>query len=93
MLPPFWWMLMPRYHFNVHNGEELIDRVGTELPNIVFARREAIRFAGKLLDEGAGDILPGNEWRMDVTDVSGLILFQLDFNVSQSPAAAAAVKG
>lgn len=84
---------MPRYHFNVHDGSDLIDKDGTVLPDIVFARREAIRLAGKLLELGAGSINPGSEWRMDVTDDAGLLLFQLDFTVSQSPAASQALGG
>ena len=77
---------MPRYHFNVHDGRDVPDVDGTELPDLVFARREAIRMAGSLLEEGARDILPDSEWGMEVTDGTGLILFQLDFNVHQSPA-------
>lgn len=76
---------MPRYHFNVYDGVDMPDEDGTELPGLVFARREAIRLAGSLLEEGAGDILPGSEWRMEVTDGTGLVLFRLDFNIHQSP--------
>ena len=77
---------MPRYHFNVYDGVDMPDVDGTELPGIVLARREAIRLAGRLLEDGAGDILPGTDWQMEVTDGTGLVLFQLDFNVHQSPA-------
>lgn len=80
---------MPRYHFHVHDGHDLLDDIGTDLPDIVLARREAIRYAGKLLEEGAGAIRAGSEWRMNVTDHTGLLLFQLDFSVSPSPAAQA----
>ena len=83
---------MPRYHFNVHDGIDIIDRIGIELPGIIFARREAVRYAGTLLEQGAGKILPGADWRMEVMDHTGLLLFRLDFNVAASPAAESAMK-
>lgn len=76
---------MPRYHFNVYDGVTLLDNKGVELPNTNFARREAIRYSGALLEEGAEQDNLGTEWRMEVTDDSGLILFRLDFFVTPSP--------
>ena len=76
---------MPRYHFNVYDGVTLLDKKGVELPNATFARREAIRYSGVLLEEGADKDDLGAEWRMEVTDETGLILFRLDFFVTPSP--------
>ena len=79
---------MPVFHFNVFDGVTIIDKEGSELPDMTFARREAIRYSGALLEEGfdkGGDF--GKEWRMEVTDGAGLILFRLDFHVSDAPAA------
>ncbi|RYF22147.1 MAG: hypothetical protein EOO77_04700 [Oxalobacteraceae bacterium] len=75
---------MPRYHFNVYDGVILLDKKGVELPEIMFARREAIRYAGVLLEEGARLENLGSEWRMEVTDDAGAILFRLDFFVTPS---------
>ena len=79
---------MPRFHFNVYDGVELLDDKGVELPDTNFARREAIRYAGTLLEDGANKGSLGNEWRMEVTTDSGLVMFRLDFQVSESPAVA-----
>jgi len=76
---------VPRYHFNVYDGVTLLDKKGVELPDTMFARREAIRYAGVLLEEGARLESLGSEWRMEVTDGSDLILFRLDFFVTPSP--------
>lgn len=76
---------MPRYHFNVYDGVTLLDKKGVELPNSNFARREAIRYSGALLEDGAEQDNLGAEWRMEVTDDTGLILFRLDFFVTPSP--------
>ena len=75
---------MPHYHFNVYDGIELLDRKGIELPDTNFARREAIRYAGTLLEDGAAKDSLGEEWRMEVTDHRGLILFRLDFLVTNA---------
>lgn len=76
---------MPRYHFNVYDGVTLLDKKGVELPDTNFARREAIRYAGTLLEDGGEKDNLGAEWRMEVTDGAELILFRLDFFVTPSP--------
>lgn len=53
---------VPRYHFNVYDGVVLLDKKGVELPETIFARREAIRYAGVLLEEGARLESLGQEW-------------------------------
>ncbi|CAO4181274.1 DUF6894 family protein [Methylorubrum extorquens] len=77
---------MPRYHYNVYDGVELLDRRGVELPDLTYARREAIRYAGALLEDGAQKDNLSNEWRMEVVNENGLLLFRLDFLVTDSPA-------
>jgi hypothetical protein len=79
---------VPRYHFNVYDGVTLLDKKGVELPDINFARREAIRYSGTLLEDGGNKDNLGAEWRMEVTDDTGLILFRLDFFVTPSAAIA-----
>lgn len=80
---------MPRYYFHIHDGRSIIDMEGTVLDDIAQARRMAIRMSGRYFDNEA-DLVPlGEEWRMEVTDDRGLILFRLDFVVT----AAACVGG
>jgi hypothetical protein len=77
---------VPRYHFNVYDGVTLLDKKGVELPDTMYARREAIRYAGVLLEEGARLESLGSEWRMEVISETGAILFRLDFFVTPSGA-------
>ncbi|MFD0938999.1 DUF6894 family protein [Methylobacterium trifolii] len=77
---------MPRYHFNVYNGRSSIDLEGTDLPNRQQAQREAIRLAGALLCEEADTLTPDDDWRLEVTDASGLILFRFDFSFQKAQA-------
>ena len=76
---------MPRYHFNVFDRDGTPDLDGTELPNHNAARREAIRLAGALLEQEGERLGLGEDWRMEVTDGTGLILFRLDFPVIEAP--------
>lgn len=76
---------MSRYHFNVYDGETFIDTIGTELPDEWTARQEAIRTAGRILDDERHRLALGQDWTMEVTDARGLILFRLDFHVTGSP--------
>jgi hypothetical protein len=77
--------MMPRYHFNVHDGAPMLDAEGTELPDWQAARLEAIRRASDILKHEADRIALGEDWRIEVTDRTGLILFQMTFLVIESP--------
>jgi hypothetical protein len=82
---------MPRFYFNVYDGKDIVDDVGTDLPDVVFARREAIRYSGALLENEAECLSLGEEWRMEVLDGTGLMLFCLNFMVTASPAVSSAL--
>ncbi|TXM91272.1 hypothetical protein [Methylobacterium sp. WL116] len=77
---------MPRFHFNIYDGEDYLDKDGFELPSWEQARHEAIRLAGEIFQHTAGKISLGEDWRMEVTDEKGLILFRLDFTVLDAAA-------
>lgn len=76
---------MPRFHFNVYDGVNEIDREGTELGDCDEARIEAMRLSGEILKNTAHRLALGEDWRMEVTDERGLILFRLDFTVMEAP--------
>lgn len=77
---------MPRYFFNIYDGKSVIDEDGMVLADIIQARRMAVRMAGQLFDDESEIVALGQEWRMEVTDDKGLILFRLDFLVTDSSA-------
>jgi hypothetical protein len=70
---------MPRYHFNVEDGQSIPDPEGTVLPDIEAARHEAIRLAGRLLDDHPAEFWDRGEWCVIVTDDAGRELFKLNF--------------
>lgn len=75
---------MPHFFFNVFDGYGNLDTEGMELPDCQAAQVLAIRHAGEVLQSDAARIQPGDDWRMEVTDERGLIVFRLDFNVLAS---------
>ena len=77
---------MPRYFFDLRDGTYLPDHEGTELPNLQAARVAAVELAGGLLKDGAAKFWDGMEWRVEVKDEAGLLLFILDFSATDSPA-------
>jgi hypothetical protein len=79
---------MPRFFFNVHDGAGHPDCDGTELPDIPAARAYAVRYFGDLLRGDPCAFWNGEEWKMEVTDESGLLLFSLHFHGVDAPAVA-----
>lgn len=74
---------VPRFHFHVYNGLSLPDSRGVELADWDAARAEALRLAGELLRDGPTRRRLGQDWRMEVADASGTLLFRLDFTVAR----------
>jgi hypothetical protein len=63
---------MPRYYFNLKDGRLSLDEEGIEFPDIHAARKEAVRYSGEVLRDGAGESLwAGEPWRLWVTDAPG----------------------
>lgn len=79
---------MPHFFFNIFDSHNILDDVGTQLPSWQDAQVLAIRHAGEVLQNDAERIKPGDDWRMEVTDEQGLIVFRLDFSVFASAALA-----
>ena len=77
---------MPRYHFNIFDGVGDVDYDGTELAGSQEARLEAIRCTGEILRDNPKSIAQIADWRMEVTDNTGLVLFRLDFSVMAAAA-------
>ena len=81
---------MPRFYFSVFDSYSDIDTEGTELRDWRAAQILAVCHAGEVLQSDANRIKFGEDWRMEVTDEMGLILFRLDFSMLASSALASA---
>lgn len=72
---------MPRYFFHVDDGVSSPDAIGAVLPDLAAARREAVRASGSMLEDLDGEFWDCDQPRvMSVTDVDGLLLFELRFS-------------
>jgi len=77
---------MPRFHFNVYDGRQIIDRVGTDFDTFGEARKEAFAVAGRIILEQFEHVSKCDEWRLEITDGDGLVLIWLELNMTESPA-------
>lgn len=77
---------MARYFFNTTDGTSEPDVVGTELNDLAAARKHAIVFAGQVLHGEPTVLWNGRDFRVDVTDNRGLLLFTLTAYVTNAPA-------
>ena len=74
---------MPRYFFNVYDGYSQLDLVGTKLPDIYTAQATAIRLSGELLRDMGHRFWNETEWRLEVADDQGRVLFILRFSAEE----------
>jgi hypothetical protein len=74
---------MPRYFFHVIDGHSARDAEGTKLPDIYTAQAQAIRTSGEILRDMGAKSWDGTEWKLEVTDEQGRILFILRFSAEE----------
>lgn len=75
---------MARFYFNVEDGG-IADAVGMELSSLAAAKCEAVRCAGLLICDHAGEFWNSGDWTMTVTNEKGLSLFSLQLVGTDSP--------
>ena len=68
---------MPRYFFNVQDDHPSFDTEGTELRDLHTARAEAICLTGEILRDMGAKFWAGPEWKLEVADERGQVLFGL----------------
>ena len=84
---------MPRFHFDIHDGVAQPDPDGLEMRDKDEAWAEAVRSCGEMLKDIDGQLQPGSEWRMDVTDAARKPVFTLCFIATEHAASAASESG
>lgn len=65
---------MPRYFFHCTAGIFGQDREGTELPDLVTARLEAVRFAAGIVKDRPECVWNETTFRVEVSDETGMLL-------------------
>ena len=69
---------MPRYRFDVSDGQCAEDVEGIELPDERAARREAIRRVAMLVRASNNQPETPRTWRLNVKDAAGAVVFWID---------------
>jgi hypothetical protein len=75
-----------RYHFQVRTESHVALTETADLQGPQEARVEAARRIGSLLHDHAHQLWVDEDWRMDVTDETGLILFTIQVSAMDSAA-------
>jgi hypothetical protein len=77
---------MPRYFFDIKNGENIRDFQGSIHENLAAARLESLRYSSALLTEHPDKFWNGEEWTMFVSDHNRVSLFTLKFQTGDASA-------
>ncbi|AND89891.1 MULTISPECIES: DUF6894 family protein [Bradyrhizobium] len=75
---------MPRYFFHITHERTEIDREGEELPDKHAASKETTVTAGQMLQGIDGKLVPGRDWRMEVTDEFQNMLYVLHIRAEKA---------
>jgi hypothetical protein len=76
---------LPFYHFEVRTQTHVMLTEGADFPDNSAARVEAAKRIGELLHDHAGQLWADQDWQMDITDETGLILYVINISAVQSP--------
>lgn len=77
---------MSKYNIELRTEKRVSETLQVESADLTELRIEVANFVGDLLKEHAGKIWVDEDWRVDVTDESGLILYVMQISAIQAPA-------
>ncbi|HEX8382561.1 MAG TPA: hypothetical protein VF592_04205 [Sphingomonas sp.] len=77
---------MTIYYLNVRTESHIATSLKVEQADLTGLRIEMARFVGELLKDHADLIWKDEDWRIDVTDEAGLILYVMQITASDTAA-------
>lgn len=77
---------MPKYHIALRTESTVSDTLEIEHADLTALRIELARFVGEMLKDHAEQIWVDEDWRVDVTDERGLILYVMEISASETAA-------
>jgi hypothetical protein len=77
---------MPSYHIELRTASKVWDTLDVERDDLTALRIEMARFVGQMLADHAEQIWEDQDWRIDVTDDEGLILYVLEVSATNTAA-------
>jgi hypothetical protein len=79
---------VPRYNNLLRTGKLVWEALEVDSACLTDLRIEVAQFVGELLKEHAGKVWADEDWRVDVTDADGLILYVMHISAVQAQAVA-----
>lgn len=77
---------MPSYHIELRTADQVWDTVDVERDDLEALRVEMAQFVGQLLKDHAHQLWADKNWRVDVTDDKGHILYVMHISTTDSAA-------
>jgi hypothetical protein len=77
---------MPLFNIELRTADRVWETLALDRPDIGGLRTEMARFAGEFLRDHAQKIWEDQDWRVDVTDETGLILYVMHIFATDSAA-------
>ena len=79
---------MPRFYIHTNNPPDgdVLDKEGIEFSSVHDAKCQAVNYAGSLLCDVGGKFWDTADFKLTVTDESGLILFTMNIIGTEAPA-------
>jgi hypothetical protein len=77
---------MPNFNIELRSANKVWETLEVERDDVAALRVEMARFVGQLLRDHAEQVWADGEWRVDVTDEAGLILYVLHIAATDNAA-------
>jgi hypothetical protein len=77
---------VPLYHIGLRSETHLNETLDVERDDLTGLRVELASFVGELLKDHAELVWEDQDWRVDVTDDKGLILYVMEIHASDTAA-------
>jgi hypothetical protein len=79
---------MAHYNIELRTESHVSETLAVEKSDLTELRIEVARFLGELLRDHANQIWVDEDWRVDVTDETGLILYVMQLTATNASATA-----
>jgi hypothetical protein len=77
---------MPLYHIELRTAGQVWETLDVQRDDVPALRIEMARFVGELLKDHALKVWEDQDWRVDVTDEKGLILYVMHIGATDTAA-------
>ncbi|TRW14753.1 DUF6894 family protein [Glacieibacterium frigidum] len=74
---------MALYHINIRTESHIAECIDVERDDLTGLRLEMARFVGELLRDHAEQIWVDEDWRVDVTDANGAIIYVMHIGANE----------